>query len=182
MNPTLDPRLAGEVLRYHTWPHIRQQSVGEHTWQVLRILFKIAPQYITTEYVEFIVLHDVAEIGVGDPPFPVKRNNPQLKHIMDELEDKHLAAMGEKLPVISPQLKCIFKYAELIEMWEWGLEEVMRGNKMAQMVADRCAAAASSMESSDANSPAGNILPDDVVVAGIRYRSWRKWQNGEHNG
>lgn len=137
-----DPRLAGEVSRYHTWPHIRQQSVGEHSWQVARILLSIHPTASRSMLIHCII-HDAGEIGTGDVPYPIKKENPNLKVIMDELEDETVNAMGVKwnfpVPILlSPEEKIIFKLAEFIEMWEWALKEQMLGNKFAEVVASRC--------------------------------------------
>jgi len=34
-------RFAGMVLRYHTWPTLQKQTVGDHTWQIFRIYWQI---------------------------------------------------------------------------------------------------------------------------------------------
>lgn len=57
-----DPRLAGEVSRYHTWPHLRQQSVAEHSWQVMRIMLAIYPM-VPRVLLIHCMAHDAGEIG-----------------------------------------------------------------------------------------------------------------------
>jgi len=138
-----DARLAGEVIRYHTWPHTRQQSVGEHSWQVCRILMSIAPAPYWVKLLPHTVTHDIGEIGTGDVPYPVKANNPELGRLFDELEHETVEELCDKwgLPspvTLTPQERWVFKLAEFIEMWEWGLEELQRGNQFARKVADRC--------------------------------------------
>lgn len=140
-----DARLAGEVIRYHTWPHIRQQSVGEHSWQVCRILLAIAPEHCGV-LLPHAVVHDIGEIGTGDVPYPVKANNAELGRMFDELEhataDEICAMWMLPTPIREwdKTLRWTFKLAEFIEMWEWGLEELYRGNEFARKVADRCIA------------------------------------------
>lgn len=138
-----DPRLAGEVIRYHTWPHIRQQSVGEHSWQVSRIIMTIAPQIYWAVLLPYAVKHDMAEIVTGDLPYPIKANNSVLSSEMDKIEVDAINVMDYKwnspsLFKLTPQEKWVFKLAEFIEMWEWGLEESLRGNQFARKVIDAC--------------------------------------------
>lgn len=161
-----DPRLAGEVLRYHVWPHIRQQSVGEHCWQLLRLTLKLWPE-VPKHVMEYIVHHDTGEIAVGDIPFPVKRNNPALKQIMDELEQKALADMSLSLPKLSDIEHRTLKYIELLEMAEWGMGELRRGNEFARLVMDRCLRAMDDMAW-------GGSIPDSIVMASAEYVAWRK--------
>lgn len=137
-----DIRLAGRVSRYHTWPHIREQSVAEHTWQVLRILFAIWPD-VPTHVVRYVVGHDVGELTVGDPPYPIKANNPVLKTEMDRIEgdaqeDLFLRWMLGAVPDLSETERWAFKLAEFLEMWEWGWEEELLGNRFAIRVRERC--------------------------------------------
>lgn len=140
---TLDPRSAGRVTRYHTEQHITKQSVGEHTWQVIRILLAIwpdCPRYMIVE----IMFHDVGERGTGDIPFPVKAKNPMLKSAMDAMEDEVIWEMSELgWGVISghgmgTDQRAIFKMAEFIDMWEHALDEISMGNKNAELVRQRC--------------------------------------------
>lgn len=138
-----DIRLAGRVSRWHTWPHIREQSVAEHTWQVLRILMAIWPGVLPGRLTAYVVAHDIGEIRVGDPPYPIKADNPVLKREMDRLEGE---AQGELCadwmldcpPSLTETERFAFKLAEFIEMWEWGWEEELLGNRFAIKVKERC--------------------------------------------
>lgn len=139
---TLDPRRAGQVTRFHTWPRLREQSVGEHSWQVLRILLAIwpgAPRHLLIH----CVTHDVGETVSGDPPYPIKVLNVDLKQACDRIEREAHLLMSDswRLPLpcdLSEEEKIIFKLAEFVEMWEWGVFEVGMGNSYAGLVVDRC--------------------------------------------
>jgi 5'-deoxynucleotidase YfbR-like HD superfamily hydrolase len=124
-------RLAGQVLRYHTWPVHRQQSVGEHTWQVMRIYYHIwgpLPSATTTA----ILWHDAGELATGDPPFPFKAKNPSLKSIIDSCEEEAVENMGGNPRVaLSVQEKRRVKTCDLLEMVEYGLHEYHLGNAFA---------------------------------------------------
>jgi 5'-deoxynucleotidase YfbR-like HD superfamily hydrolase len=138
INPRLDPRLAGEIPRYHTWPHLRPQSIAEHSWQLMRIVKDVSPFAVPSCVYEYILHHDVGETATGDIPYPVKKNNPDLKAIMDELEATALKDMGIKLPVLPSYWYKLIKACELIEMWEWAYGELLRGNEFARLVMERC--------------------------------------------
>lgn len=129
-------RLAGQVKRYATWPVLHQQSTGEHSWQVLRIYIEIFGPPIPDVTV-YITHHDSAELAVGDPPFPLKAKNPDLKEIYDRLEADAMQEMrGEALPVLQAHEMKKIKICDLLEMWEFGMQEMMMGNRYAKPIID----------------------------------------------
>lgn len=128
-------RFAGEVLRYHTWPVHRRQSVGEHIWQQMRIWYQIwgpMPPEIST----YILWSDAGELVLGDLPFPVKLRNPTLKDIADRIENDAVMAMRGELPLLPDLDKIRVKMCDLLEMWEFGLCELNMGNQFAQPIVD----------------------------------------------
>lgn len=138
MDVTANLRFAGLVKRYHTWPVLREQTVAEHTWHVLRIydqLFGLP----SVAVVRAVMYHDVGEICTGDAPFPVKRQNPDLKVAYDRVEAKHrLKLLGDdpELAVTNDELRML-KICDLVEMWEFGMEEYLKGNNLAIPIIDR---------------------------------------------
>jgi len=173
-----DPRLAGQVIRYHTWPHVRQQSVGEHSWQICRILLAIAPDHCN-DLLRHAIVHDIGEVGVGDIPYPVKLENPEMGKLFRDAEQRAAEDVCNKWSIPSPvrelsyNLRWIFKLAEFIEMWEWGMEERLRGNRFSNLVEKRCKAAIDSMLAD----------PTDVKVATLadQYIMRRSLQWGNVN-
>ncbi len=143
-----DPRHAGQVLRYHTWPVHRQQSVAEHSWQIARIMVTIWPECPRMLLLHAIT-HDVGEMA-GDVPYPFKRNNPELKHQMSRVEEQVHRSMTThwKLPPppeMPEMYHQFFKLCEYIEMWEYGLQEQNMGNQYGTIVATRMQLAACTM-------------------------------------
>lgn len=141
---TTNLRLAGEVRRYHTWKVLREQTTAEHSWQTIRI-YEALWSWPAPRVVRHIMYHDCGEIVTGDLPYPTKSLNPELKHTIDLAERAALAKMDvelEELTVV--ELKC-FKLAHMIEMFEYGLEELCMGNTFAEPVAKRCKDAALAM-------------------------------------
>lgn len=141
-----DPRRAGRVARYHTWPHIREQTVAEHSWQVARIVRAVWPA-APLDLIYYCLFHDLGEVAAGDPPYPAKRMNPDLAREHAKIERSTYLAMAVPwgLPPIyidEDSLEyLVFRAAHYIEMWEWALDEIALGNQNASLVARRCAAA-----------------------------------------
>lgn len=139
---TLDPRSALRVKRYHTWPVIHQQSIGEHSIQVYRIIKAIwpeAPHYL----LDHALTHDIGERVSGDIPYPVKANSPELKAQIDSLEyAAHLQmcipwSFPPPVKALLPLEATVFKLAEYIEMWEYALDELILGNRGVRLIARR---------------------------------------------
>ena len=142
-----DPRIAGEISRYHTWRTIRTQSVGEHSWQLLRILTTIWPDAPRRLFMAALY-HDVGEMA-GDIPWPGKRNDPDLKVKMDAAEARIHDGMSTSwgMPARITNLphfeERVLKLCDNLEMWEFGLVEQNMGNAYAAVVAMRMLLASS---------------------------------------
>lgn len=136
-----DQRMAGQVKRYHTWPTITTQNIAEHSWDVMRIIYAIwDPIGITPipgDVQRHVHAHDCGELRCGDSPYPIKRNNPDLKEIMDRLEGQSLKDQGVYVPLIPDEWKVRVKIAHTIEMMEFALHELLLGNQYGSYVATR---------------------------------------------
>lgn len=136
-------RHAGGVERYHTWPTIRKQTVADHCYHVLRIYYEIfgppSPEVTTC-----VLFHDSAEVRFGDPPFPAKRDNPDLKAVYNRLESAYSAEMFgfDHSELLSPEQKIMIKVCDLLEMWEFGCVELRMGNQYARPIIERTLEAA----------------------------------------
>ena len=137
-----DPRSAGEVSRWHTWPMLRGGTVAAHSWHVARIMLAIHPSASREALVEAI-FHDIGEIVTGDPPYPVKADNPvfgtEAKRIEGEARLKMASPWGVPAPSqgLSNFDRWLVKLADIVEMWEHAREEMFMGNKNAIIVEAR---------------------------------------------
>lgn len=69
----------GEVKRYHTWPMLREDKVGTHSFRVAMLVFLLAGQKepgIRVPLLMAALCHDLAEQKYGDIPAPAKREMP----------------------------------------------------------------------------------------------------------
>jgi len=129
---TDDPRRAGQIQRWHTSPLSRPQSNAEHSWGVARILLFIHPSASRRMIMEAL-MHDIGEGRMGDIPYPAKRDSPTLARVAGRIEEesrRSMAPWGIPLPRVSPHERWVLKMADMLEMWETGVEEVARGNRL----------------------------------------------------
>lgn len=153
---TYDPRAVGEVRRYHTWRMTREQSVGEHSWQIMRIMLTIWPT-TPRRLLIHAVRHDMGEMS-GDPPYPFKKIVPGMKDCCDTAETMVLNEMGRGVGTppsvaLSPWEKSFFKACEYIEMWEAGVVEKNMGNRYGELIMDRMMAALNTIDLSSNEQP-----------------------------
>lgn len=94
------------------------------------------PDRVSVETLTYIQWHDAGELGVGDIPYPVKKNNPDLKEIMDRLEHASLLTKKIQLPALSAYDTYAVKVCDLLEMHEFGYEDLMRGCQYGRLVMD----------------------------------------------
>lgn len=130
-------RFSGQVIRYHTWPVLRQQTVGEHTWHCMRIYFQIWGP-MSPEVSSYLLWHDAGELVTGDLPFPIKSRNPKLAAEIEQLEQQALLTLaGEGArPYLGDGEKLRVKAVDYVETLEMGWCECAQGNKFAQPIVD----------------------------------------------
>lgn len=142
-------RLALSVKRYHTWPTIQQQTVADHTCQVMRVYVEIFGPPSQDVFL-YMLWHDISEMHTGDIPFQAKRLYPALKKVVDEIDHSVRAVMdqdgaGGFVYRVSDEEVKLAKVCDLLEMWEFGRQEMSLGNKMAEPIVTRTAWAASAL-------------------------------------
>jgi hypothetical protein len=141
MNLRGDPRMAGEVKRWHTYPTLREQSVASHSWNVARIVLAIVPMASRELMIEAL-FHDTGEIkAMGDMPHTSKTGPEReaLRKLVKATEREARTAMSLPWALPSPWVlgnseRQPLDLANMIEMWEFALHERMLGNKFADEV------------------------------------------------
>jgi 5'-deoxynucleotidase YfbR-like HD superfamily hydrolase len=124
-------RFAGQVKRYHTWPVFRNQTTGEHTWQVMRIYWQIFGP-MTAEVSTFILWHDAGELVTGDYPGMFKTMVPEVKPLLDRAERLAVDEMGGSMDQLDGRLKFRAKACDLIDVYEQCSIERLQGNRLVE--------------------------------------------------
>jgi len=75
------------VKRFHTQSLIERQTVGQHTANMLALAFTLHPDP-SYELIRAITFHDVAERFTGDTPHPVKNGTPELRQLLNKIENE----------------------------------------------------------------------------------------------
>lgn len=153
-----NPRMSGEVKRYSTWPTTQTQTVAAHTWHVMRIYDEIWGPPSASMF-SHLLFHDGGEVAVGDLPFPLKAENPELKRIHGEIEDQALKDIHGYNGIITDYQKWRLKICDLLEMWEFGRVEVDMGNKHGGPIVDRTFAFVMGM----LGRPPKDYITDDIL-------------------
>lgn len=158
---------AGRLRRYATWPVHHQQNIGEHCWQIYRIYDSLFGRP-SSDVAYTIMNHDTPELTVGDPPFPLKAQNPDLKEIYTRLETEAEQRYGIIMPHLPQQEMIRVKICDLLEMMEFGFVELQMGNQFAHPIIERTAVFAKAL--------ADKWLDDFerkrvyVHIIGVKYR------------
>lgn len=116
---------AGRVTRYHAAPTVAPQTNGLHQWGVLMIAIYITEGKLSPALLLECAGHDLGEYFSGDMPFTAKRDNPELKRVMDSVED---TARKTELLIsakeLTPREHAILKLADTLDglIWCWKTE------------------------------------------------------------
>lgn len=125
-----NPALASKTTRYHAWLTHQRQTTGEHSYNVLRIYSQVW-KTLPTDTAIYIIWHDAGEWVSGDPPFPSKAKNPDLKAACDRIERNAVIDMGGVLVDLPEEERWRVKACDLIEMMELAAIEFLMGNRFA---------------------------------------------------
>ena len=178
----LQTRLGGKVKRCHTFPHHGEYNVAMHSWGVAMLLHYIYPADFT-RLVSHCLMHDVAEAWVGDIPAPIKRYNPHLKAVLENLED----TINEKLGATSegqlgPTDASKLRVCDNLEFYLWCREQLAMGNSL---IKEALAESKSYLLAEPFPPPAGNILKRlmtmDDIQPGLKRCEIIKKLLGQHN-
>lgn len=138
MSNLLDRQLAminrsGRVRRYHSEPVIHEQTVGEHTYNVLWYVMLLTNQSPSPELLMGALKHDVHEFVTGDCPAPTKRQ-PGMKEAWDALEadiELRYNIVNPDEALTAPEAR-ILKLADVLDGCGYCYMELKMGNRLIQ--------------------------------------------------
>jgi len=170
-------RLAGGVKRYHTWPTLTEQGVGEHSFHILRIFYQIwGPDRLTPAVSSAILWHDLGEIATGDVPFQVKAKYPQMSEPLTLAEQEKMDELARfPIPPLTGINKWRVKICDILEMYEFGLHELMLGNQYAHPIINDTQSAADSLMEEHFCSRDRELVLEYVTQMLYRMGGGRKW-------
>jgi len=124
--------LAGQVVRWHTWPTLRKPNVAEHQCRVAQIYCEVfgIPR---AEVLYYCLHHDMGEQFAGDVPFGGKHRVEGYGEAVNTAEMLGLEQQGITLPELTSVEWSRFKVCDLLEMYEFSLHELTMGNQYASI-------------------------------------------------
>lgn len=76
------------------------------------------------------LFHDLPEITTGDVPAVAKWINPELKDILQQIEDRFIEAYELEQPLTAFELR-VLEWCDMMELIMYCMEEVKMGNEYA---------------------------------------------------
>ena len=130
---------SGNVLRCHTVPCLKQQTIGQHTWRAMVLLHWLYDPYYPPAHVTYdLMMHDVPEIHTGDTPGHVKAQHLPLKEYLEQLEHEFSLEHGLKkpnAPPLSKQEELIVGLCDRADLVLYALDELEMGNRFMSEIA-----------------------------------------------
>tara|TARA_R110000796_G_scaffold252638_1_gene389679 strand:- start:6281 stop:6781 length:501 start_codon:yes stop_codon:yes gene_type:complete len=118
----------GVVKRYHTLETIGEQSIASHSWGVAIILEYLKPD-VSKDLIMKALTHDVTEAYTGDMPSPLKWAHPEVKKVLDKVEEKYEELLGvDQYSIISAEEKILYKQADMFELLFFCMKQRRMGN------------------------------------------------------
>lgn len=128
-------RQAGAVKRYHTVSTIKTQTVGEHSFNMCMILYKLVDEP-SANLLKAVLFHDLPEIITGDIPATAKWNFPSLDQVLSAVESVVINENNWDVELTEEEKK-ILKYADMIELVMFAKDELSLGNSNMRVIFDR---------------------------------------------
>lgn len=131
--------LAGGVQRWHAEPVTAQQTVAQHSFNVVLVLMTIVPaQELTRNLLLAALLHDTGEIATGDIPKQTRwALGPQCQSALDRLELLARRKAGMMAPELAGCERQYLHAADHIEAYLFALFQLSAGNQLALRWVDR---------------------------------------------
>lgn len=127
-----------DLKRYNNMPRIKSESLAEHQYYCGLILMKLKDYMFNISYTEFCILlqyvlvHDIGELYTGDIPHNVKQDYPDLRSLLEKIENEKLNSLGFDEIVTTVEedenLKMLFKLCDTIQVVQYCENEHRLGN------------------------------------------------------
>jgi len=120
-------RNGNAVKRWHTRRMLTSDSVGEHTANVLAIIFAL-DSHPSRNLLQAALYHDIAEQWTGDVPATAKWRSGRLKQACDALEEEMMLENSIQVPRLETEEWLTLKWADMLELLYRCFDEIELGN------------------------------------------------------
>lgn len=122
-------RRAGQVKRYHQFRLLHEETVAEHSFNVVNLVLLLTEGNASAALLAGALTHDMGEYVLGDIPAPIKRNlGATAQNILDSVETGALACIHRDMPILSEEDHHTIKVADYLDGFLKCQEEMRLGN------------------------------------------------------
>lgn len=125
-------RMAARVQRCHIMPTNYRQSVGEHTFGLIALIYLIEDD-VSSNLVKAALFHDITEAETGDTPATAKWETKELEEGL-RIAEKKLRALHDLEIDLTVHEQGILKFCDLMELAIFSLEEADDGKSTMAIV------------------------------------------------
>lgn len=133
----LNHRLSNDVLRHHTMPPIKPETVGHHSAGVAILCIAISELKPSVNLLMAALLHDMHEYKTGDVPAPAKWDSPELAAALHQLEKRYDDHFMPYPCLLTDYEQRVLKQADMLDLCFKAKEEMRMGNQMYSLVFNR---------------------------------------------
>lgn len=137
-------RRLDNIIRYNNRIKCHTQTVASHSYYVSYTMMRLLelvnlPDDIKYKLLSYCLIHDTAEIHVGDMPHDVKAAYPKIKEILERLEEDFyiqsgLSGVADIIKDDYQKIKYnLFKLCDLMDVFMYAKEEIYLGNETLEM-------------------------------------------------
>lgn len=120
---------SGRVIRNHTFSVLNRQNLADHQWGVAQIALELFGESGVSKALLIACLrHDMGEVAVGDNPYPIKKQWPELRAIVEEAEKVYLSENDIDYPALTEREKSQLGCADMAEFLMYCIKEIEMGN------------------------------------------------------
>lgn len=120
---------SAKVKRYHIQNTQQTQTVGEHTYGVVWLVYLLSGGACSKPLMLAALMHDTPEYVTGDVPAPVKKLG-EIKSVFDDMEKSVFDELFLNFPELNEEEHGLLKLADCLEGALFCLSEAQRGNRL----------------------------------------------------
>ena len=133
----LNHRKSNDVLRYHTIPPIKSETVGHHSAGVAILCIAISELKPSIQLLMAALLHDMHESKTGDIPAMAKWDSPELASALHQLEKRYDSHFMPFPNLLTDYEQRVLKQADMLDHCFKAKEEMRMGNQQYSQVFNR---------------------------------------------
>lgn len=134
-------RTSGRVARYHTARLIHNETVAEHSFNVVNLLLLMTDMRASRNLILAGLMHDMGEYATGDIPSPSKlKLSPEYQQALVDTETRALYAIHRNADMegaLTQDEELLLSIADKLDGLCKCLEEYRMGNRDIRIIGDR---------------------------------------------